>query len=135
MSTITWVTAKGDLGTIPESQFFSLPLEATDSDSQPLTYSFISGALPGGMYVTRAGEFRGAPTILSAVNQSKGYAFTVRASNNDGDVADRSFSLTVSNAVGPQVFPRPDLIGAFFDGELLSYQFASTNDNPSATAP
>ena len=134
MSTITWVTEKGDLGTIPESQFFSVPLEATDSDSQPLTYSFIAGELPGGMYVTRAGEFRGAPTILSAVNQSKGYAFTVRASNNDGVVADRSFSLTVSNAVGPQVFPRPDLIGAFFDGELLNYQFLSTNDNPSATA-
>ena len=63
MSTITWVTAKGDLGTIPESQFFSLQLQATDSDSQPLTYSLIAGELPGGMYITRAGEFRGAPTI------------------------------------------------------------------------
>ncbi len=114
MSTITWVTAKGDLGTIPESKFFELPLSATDSDSQPLTYSFISGILPGGMYVTRDGQFRGAPTILSAVNQSQAYAFTIRASNNDGDVADRSFTLTVSNSVGPQIIPRPDLIGAFF---------------------
>jgi len=134
MSTITWVTKKGDLGTIPESQFFSFPLEATDSDGQPLTYSFISGQMPGGMYITRSGEFRGSPTILSAVNQSQAYTFTARASNNDGNVADRSFTLTVSNAVGPQVFPRPDLIGAFFDGEFLSYQFQSTNDNPSATA-
>ena len=134
MSTITWVTAKGDLGTIPESKFFELPLSATDSDSQPLTYSFISGILPGGMYVTRDGQFRGAPTILSAVNQSQAYAFTIRASNNDGDVADRSFTLTVSNSVGPQIIPRPDLIGAFFDGEFLSFQFAATNDNPNATA-
>jgi len=134
MSTITWVTKKGDLGTIPESQFFSFPLEATDSDGQPLTYSFVAGSMPGGMYITRSGEFRGAPTILSAVNQSQAYSFTARASNNDGDVADRSFTLTVNNTVGPQVFPRPDLIGAFFDGEFLSYQFQSTNDNPSATA-
>jgi hypothetical protein len=134
MSTITWVTAKGDLGTIPESKFFRLQLQATDSDSQPLTYSLIAGELPGGMYITRAGEFRGAPTILSAVDQSQAYSFTARASNNDGDVADRSFTLTVNNTVGPEVFPRPDLIGAFFDGEFLSYQFASTNDNPSATA-
>lgn len=134
MSTITWVTKKGDLGTIPESQFFSFPLEATDSDGQPLTYSFVSGQMPGGMYITRSGEFRGAPTILSAVNQSQAYSFTARATNNDGDVADRSFTLTVNNTVGPQVFPRPDLIGAFFDGEFLSYQFQSTNDNPSATA-
>lgn len=134
MSTITWVTAKGDLGTIPESQFFSLQFTATDSDAQPLSYSKVSGTLPGGMYITRSGELRGSPTITSAVNQSKDYSFTTRATNNDGDVADRSFTLTVSNAVGPQVFPRPDLIGAFFDGEFLSYQFASTNDNPSATA-
>jgi len=35
MSTITWVTAKGDLGTIPESQFFSLQFEATEiSDNE-----------------------------------------------------------------------------------------------------
>ena len=133
MSTITWVTAKGDLGTIPESQFFSLQFEATEISDQTLTYSFISGELPGGMYVTTAGELRGAPTILSSVDQIKKYAFTVRASNPDGLVADRSFSLTVSNTVGPVITPRPDLVGAFFDGEFLSYQFASTNDNPSAT--
>ena len=133
MSTITWVTAKGDLGTIPESQFFSLRFEATEISDQTLTYSFISGELPGGMYVTTAGELRGAPTILSSVDQVKKYAFTVRASNPDGLVADRAFSLTVSNTVGPVITPRPDLVGAFFDGEFLSYQFASTNDNPSAT--
>ena len=34
MSTITWVTAKGDLGTIPESQFFSLQFEATEISDQ-----------------------------------------------------------------------------------------------------
>jgi len=133
MSTITWVTAKGDLGTIPESQFFLLQFEATEVSEQALTYSFISGELPGGMYVTTTGQLRGAPTILSSVDQIKKYAFTVRASNPDGLVADRSFSLTVSNTVGPVITPRPDLVGAFFDGEFLSYQFASTNDNPSAT--
>jgi hypothetical protein len=132
MAIVNWVTKKGDLGTIPESQFFSLHLEATEISDQPLIYSFISGELPGGMYVTRGGELRGAPTILSSIDQIKTYAFTVRASNPDGLVADRSFSITVSNTVGPVITPRPDLIGAFFDGEFLSYQFESTNDNPSA---
>ena len=110
-----------------------LQFEATEVSEQALTYSFISGELPGGMYVTTTGQLRGAPTILSSVDQIKKYAFTVRASNPDGLVADRSFSLTVSNTVGPVITPRPDLVGAFFDGEFLSYQFASTNDNPSAT--
>ena len=132
MSTITWVTKKGDLGTIPESQFFSLQFEATDSGGESITYSFISGILPGSMYVTRSGELRGAPTIVDSVDQLKTYSFTVRATNTSGNVADRSFSITVSNVVGPTITPRPDLIGAFFDGEFLSYQFGATNDNSSA---
>jgi hypothetical protein len=132
MSTITWVTPKGDLGTVSESQFFSIQFEATDSDSQPLIYSYISGELPGGMYITRTGELRGVPTILSSVGQIALYSFTIRAINPQGRVADRSFSISVSNVAGPQIFPRPNLIGAFFDGEYLEYQFGSINDNPSA---
>jgi len=133
MSTITWITKKGDLGTVPESQFFSQQFEAVDSDSQPLIYSFISGELPGGMYITRLGELRGVPTILSSVGQTAVYTFTVRATNPQGRVADRSFSISVSNIAGPQIFPRPNLVGAFFDGEYLEYQFSSINDNPAAT--
>ena len=133
MSTINWITKKGDLGTVPESQFFSQQFEAVDSDAQPLIYSFISGELPGGMYITRTGELRGVPTILSSVSQTAVYAFTVRAINPQGKVADRSFSISVSNVAGPQIFPRPNLVGAFFDGEYLEYQFSSINDNPAAT--
>ena len=133
MSTITWITKKGNLGTVPESQFFSQQFEAVDSDAQPLIYSFISGELPGGMYITRLGELRGVPTILSPVSQTAVYAFTVRAINPQGRVADRSFSISVSNIAGPQILPRPNLVGAFFDGEYLEYQFASINDNPVAT--
>lgn len=132
MSVVSWKTPKGDLGTIPESQFYSFQLEAIDSDEQPLFYSFISGELPGGMYVTRTGELRGVPTITQIVLQTRSYAFTVRATNPDGGVADRSFSLTVSNIFGPEIFPKLDLIGAWFDGTYLEYQFESINDNPAA---
>ena len=210
MSIVTWITEKGDLGTVPENQFFSKQFEAVDRDSpttyqianisrnsgtvtvttetvhsyaagdvvnifglqtdslngrfaiteivsatefrylqagstvtesdgsglvstRTLFYSYISGTLPGGMYITRAGELRGVPTILSSVNQSAVYGFTVRATNSQGKVADRSFVLTVSNVSGPIIVPRPNLVGAFFDGEYLEYQFESINNNPSAT--
>ena len=133
MSVITWVTAKGNLGTIPETQFYSYQLEAVDSDEQSLFYSVISGDLPGGMYVNRStGEIRGIPSIQSTVAQSLSYAFTVRATNPNGVVADRSFSLVVSNASGPEIFPKPDLIGAWFDGNYLDYTFYSINNNSSA---
>ena len=119
MSVISWITPRGDLGSVSENSFYSYQLQATDSDEQPLFYSFISGTLPGGMYVTRDGELRGIPTILSAVNQTAASTFTVRATNPNGNVADRSFSLTVSNINGPLILPKPDLIGAWFDGNFL----------------
>jgi len=132
MSVVSWITPRGDLGTVPENIYFSYQLQATDSDEQPLFYSFISGTLPGGMYVTRTGELRGIPTVLSSVNQTAVSTFTVRATNPNGAVADRSFSLTVSNVNGPQIIPRPDLIGAWFDGNFLDYNFTAVNDNPNA---
>lgn len=132
MSTITWLTPRGDLGTVPENNFYSYQLSAVDSDEQPLFYNFISGNLPGGMYVTREGELRGIPLLLSSVNQTSINTFTVRATNPNGNVADRSFSLTISNINGPQILPKPDLIGAWFDGNFLDYTFTSINDNPNA---
>jgi len=132
MSVISWITPRGDLGTVSENNFYSYQLQAIDSDQQPLFYSFISGTLPGGIYVTREGELRGVPTIISSVNQTTASTFTVRATNPNGNVADRTFSMTVSNINGPKILPRPDLIGAWFDGNLLDYTFTSVNDNPNA---
>ena len=132
MSVVSWVTPRGDLGTVPENLYYSYQLQAVDSDEQPLFYSFISGTLPGGMYVTRTGELRGIPTVLSSVNQTAVSTFTVRATNPNGNVADRSFNLTVSNINGPQITPRPNLIGAWFDGNFLDYTFSAVNDNPNA---
>jgi len=132
MSTVSWITPRGDLGTVAENYFYSFQFEAEDSDQQTLFYSFISGQLPGGLYVTRDGNLRGIPTILSSISQKVTSTFTVRATNPDGAVADRTFSLTVSNVNGPQIIPRPDLIGAWFDGTILDYSFNAVNDNPNA---
>jgi len=132
MSLITWITPRGDLGTVPENTFYSYQFEAIDSSQQTLFYSFISGTLPGGMYVTSQGELRGIPAVSSPANQTSVGAFTVRATNPNGDVADRTFSVTVSNINGPQITPKPDIIGAWFDGNFLDYTFTAVNDNQNA---
>jgi len=134
MSTIAWITPKGSLGTVSESIFFQYQLSAIESTNSELFFSLISGDLPGGMSVNRTGDIRGIPSIGSPTLQSATYAFTIRASNLDGVVADRSFSITVSNVSGPIISPRPDLIGAYFDGTFIDYNFNSINDNPSATS-
>ena len=133
MSVVSWTTPRGDLGIVPENLYYSYQLVASDSDEQPLFYSFISGTLPGGMYITRDGELRGIPTVLSSISQTSVNTFTVRATNPNGNIADRSFSLSISNINGPQITPKPDLIGAWFDGNFLDYTFTSVNDNPNAT--
>ena len=132
MSVVTWVTKTGTLGTIPESQYYSNFLVATDSDNQELFYSLISGQEPTGLYLTRSGELRGIPTLTTIVDQTQVFSFTVRATNPQGVVADRSFSISVTNTTGPNIIIPADLIGAWFDGNFLEYQFTSTNDNPSA---
>jgi hypothetical protein len=132
MSVINWITPRGDLGTLPESQYYYYQLAAEDSDEQPLVYSLISGSAPAGVYVSRSGELRGVPTLVGPSEQKKIFSFTIRATNPVGNVADRFFSITVSNTAGPQFVPRPDLIGAWFDGTYLSYQFTSVNNNVAA---
>ena len=132
MSTIAWSTPRGNLGTIAESDFFSLNLEAVDSDEQPLFYSLISGAAPPGMYITRLGELRGIPVLQSNYDSTQIFSFTVRATNPQGKVNDRSFYLTVTNNSGPSIVLPADIIGAWFDGTYLSYQFEYTVDNPNS---
>lgn len=133
MSTITWSTPRGNLGTIAESEFFSSRVEAVDSDEQSLFYSFISGSLPPGMYVTKTGEIRGTPVLQSNYDSTQIFTFTVRATNPQGKVADRSFYLTVTNNSGPSIIlPNTNIIGAWFDGSYLEYQFDYTVDNPNS---
>lgn len=132
MSTITWNTPKGNLGTIPESEYYSRLLEAEDSDEQPLFYSLLSGSVPPGMYITRAGYFRGTPTLTSNYDTTQVFTFTVRATNPQGKVNDRAFYVSVSNNSGPAIILPADLIGAWFDGNYLEYQFEFTADNPNS---
>jgi hypothetical protein len=44
-----WVTPPGNLGTIPNGQFYSLRIEADSTANLGITYSFVSGELPPGM--------------------------------------------------------------------------------------
>jgi hypothetical protein len=97
MSTISWQTPRGNIGTIAESEYFSFSLEAIDSDEQTLFYSLLSGSAPPGMYVTRQGKIQGTPVLQSNYDSTQIYSFSVRAINPQGKVADRSFYLTVTN--------------------------------------
>jgi hypothetical protein len=127
-----WITAEGNLGTVPDSEFYSLQLTANDSLGSAITYKILSGQLPGGMRLTTAGVLQGVPTILNpvVVDSTETYRFTVRATNAQNKVIDRGFNLTVTNVFGPIIEPVVDYLGAFFDGAYFTQQLTVIEPNP-----
>lgn len=201
----SWVTPAGNLGTVPNGQFYSLKIEADSSTNLGIKYSFVSGELPPGMQlishqvdktVTLAqnepnttlklsnmqtiatGDFvfgdkipvntkvigidlvnnivalntnttatvevgevirfyspgllQGVPTILDpvAVDESRSYRFTIRATNSLGRITDRAFSLNITNIYGPIIEPQQTFLGSYFDGMYYSQKLEVLELNP-----
>ena len=49
-----WITAEGSLGTVPNGEFYALPLQAVTNPASIITYEVISGELPPGMQVIKS---------------------------------------------------------------------------------
>jgi hypothetical protein len=129
-----WITPAGQLGLIPEGKYLDLPLEVHDPAGSTLTYKFLSGALPGGVYVQSTGRLTGVPVITDVTtNLNLYYEFSVRVKNALGLIADRTFSLTVSNIIPPSIEPKITNLGNVFDGTYYSKQLYANEINPNAT--
>ena len=127
MSYITWITQGGNLGTIPENVFYEKGVEAADSGGATVQYRHLSGTLPPGLQILPTGTIQGIPqaTVTNAKDDSYTYTFAVRASNADGDVADRTFSVTISGLVVPILVNTPGKINTIFDGTYYNYKFTA----------
>jgi hypothetical protein len=87
-----WSTAAGSLGSINMNSSFNYSLSATDPNSDPITYSVISGSLPTGLSMSSLGVITGTATTVSSTTTSN---FTVQATDSNFGIADRSFSITI----------------------------------------
>jgi len=91
----SWVTAAGSIGgTIYKNGSVNVSVSATDSDAgSSITYSVYSGSLPSGLSLNSGtGAITGtAPSVGSDTT----YNFTIRATDNGGNTADRAFSMVV----------------------------------------
>ena len=135
-SDFTWITPAGDLGTVPSGNFYQLPLQVSETQANTtVTFGFISGELPPGMQVVATGLLQGVPTLLNAVevNKSETFRFTIRATNSQGHVRDRSFYLSVTNVFGPIIEPTKTQLGSVFDGSYFSQQLTVTELNPNVS--
>ena len=92
---VAWSTSAGTLGTFNGESSQSITLTATDSNSDTITYSILSGSLPSGLSLNSStGVLSGTLTDVASQTTS---TFTIRASTTDAN-ADRAFSITVNPA-------------------------------------
>ena len=89
----SWTTAAGSLGSNAAATSISYTVAATDATS----YSVASGSLPGNVSLnSSSGVISGTE---SGSTQDTTYSFTIRATDAQGQTADRAFSITITHAV------------------------------------
>ncbi len=93
-----WSTGSGTLGTFTELQSVSVTVAATDtsdSTNSPLSYSVVSGALPGGLTLNSStGVISGT---ASNVIPNTTYSFTIAATDGRNTAVTRAFSITIND--------------------------------------
>jgi len=86
-----WTTAAGSLGTVAAAGTINFTVAATNAT----TFGVQSGALPGGASLnTSTGAITGTESGSTA---STTYTFTIRATDAQGQTADRQFTITISH--------------------------------------
>ena len=86
-----WTTAAGNLGTVANGGTINFTVAATDATS----FAVQSGALPGGASLnTSTGAITGTE---SGSTQTTTFTFTIRATDAQGQTADRQFNIIISH--------------------------------------
>ena len=86
-----WTTAAGSLGTVAAAGTINFTVAATNATS----FAKTSGSFPGGVSINAStGVISGTESGSTA---STTYTFTIRATDAEGQTADRQFTITISH--------------------------------------
>lgn len=141
MAAPTWITKSGSLGIAVQLEPFNVDLKVQTGTSRA-TFRVISGELPPGLSLSERGNIAGYPIgklggIPLAVNEDTTFTFVVRCTNEIGQVADRTFAITVTGEVPPvpKIFnPAPvdgyQDLGSVPDGTWISIDLTGYDVNP-----
>ena len=133
MTQPVWNTQAGSLGVYPSNLPFLITLSATPVlPGTSLTYSLISGSLPTGtslspIAVTDLGIIAGTP---ATVYKETTNTFTIRATDDKGNIKDRTFSITISGTSNASFTTPEGLILTTQDSIWTDYQIQYNNPNP-----
>ena len=102
-----WTTAAGSLGEFSQGAI-SYQLQATDEESNSLTYSLVSGSLPTGLTLSSSGLISGTNTGTSGTT----YNFTISVSDSFNNSQSRAFSAFI---------PYPTVTGGTLNSDATYY--------------
>jgi hypothetical protein len=88
----SWTTSAGSLGEVASGGTMNFTVAATDATA----YSITSGSLPGGGSINNSGVISGTESGSTGTTT---YTFTVRATDAQGQTADRQFTITVTHGI------------------------------------
>lgn len=120
-----WNTAAGSLGNYPSLTPFEYQLSASPQlPAVLLTYALISGTLPAGLSIDSEGLISGIPDLVTLSTTN---TFVVRATDNYGNIRDRTFSLTFSGSAVPSFTTTPGNIAIIIDSTWTSIPIEYSN--------
>lgn len=126
-----WNTSAGSVGIYPSTIAFTYQLSASAvSPATSITYTLISGSLPDNVSMDSAGLISGTPNL---VTEETSYPFVVRATDDLGNIRDRTFTLSVSGTAAPSITTAAGTILETLDSIWTSLQIGYNNpktDNP-----
>lgn len=128
MAQPNWITTAGSIGTYPASieinfQFEAIPLAPSTS----INYKLLSGSIPDGCTLDQFGLLSGTPTIIITDQE---YQFVVRATDNLGRVADRTFTIKLLGVVAPEFTTPSGSLFTINDSIWKEYQVQYNNPVP-----
>lgn len=136
-----WITKAGSLGTIPENIYYKISVSAS-AGLETVYYQVIAGHLPSGMVLTSTGNIEGVPTnkvtvqgVEMAVSEEITSKFAIRAYTIKvvngvilvDQLADRTFTITVSAQNIPDFITPAGNIANFYDGSKAQVQIQFTS--------
>jgi len=131
MSKPIWTTPAGSLGAFTSGISLTLQLNADPvSPATIITYKVIAGNLPAGLTMTVNGLIQGIPLLVESDLTS---SFTVRATDDYFYLSDRTFSMTISGSLAPQITTPEGNILTILDS--IWVEFPIEYNNPQSSNP
>ena len=131
MSAPNWLTPAGLIGIYPAQISFEYQLEAIPVlPALTVSYKLLSGSLPLGISLRIDGLIYGTPALVTDDTTS---TFVIRATDNLGNIKDRTFELSVSGDAVPAFTTAEGAITTVFDSEWVEIPITYSNpvaDNP-----